>query len=956
MLEELRTIRPSKSISIEGIPDFDFLRSPWCLGLLIRLLRQLHSDMAQLFEPKNRPLYEHQKEAIETVVEQHKNIVVATGTGSGKTECFLIPMMDMLLKEHEQLYESGVRTLILYPMNALVNDQVKRLRKLLCRQDFDQPTIRFGFYISRTEHKPKDAEEVLLSELQSYDRQELLGLFSEDENQAKDFSTPEKLIDAAAQKIQKIQAISREEIWEQPPHILVTNYSMLEHMLIRPKERNDVFVASSSVFKLLIVDEAHTYNGSTGTEVSMLLKRFKAALNQERGKTRCIATSASLGKEETNQEILEFARILFDEPFSKIIRGKRQTAVDRLGESYTLSPDFGAEEIWEYLSVLELPELTEDIQLWIDELSYIVPKAQLDQAHNKSGDDVHKLLWFALSQHPLMHRLINFLSNRPYPWETVFRSTDLWGFDLPLSLDGSIDENAAQASEQALANLLQLGTLARLNDNDLPLLPVRLHLLFRSLEGLFQCINPDCRDIYLNSKEACDKCHSPVLEIGSCSQCGQEYVLTQLSREGQLLPLPRTYKALKDKKQQERIYTATLANISNRTEDEENELSDSYENNDAKTLTILQKGNGWIGKPADKPFQSSVYGSSEYQLAWHRQKDDEKLNGCYLRKCIACGYGTGRTYAIRRLVAYTDAPLESMIDSLFELLPEENSTMQSSKRKILTFTDGRQDAAFFASDFQRNHTEILYRQMIWQAFAQVKDQQESASVGQVTNQLRDNFLEIPIPHPDRTSELNYTSYVSRDDVDNTPKNPRDCKDRAEKRAKELLLKEFAVAYARRSSLEAFALLACHLEFSDTLIQAVAERLNISKDEVRVFLTGLTNIIRRSGTVSISGASSYFPETGGVVGSRRPMVNAQGKTLIYLFLERNKEMQKKFRGSFAFFSDKSTRISWYFKRTFGDNNQLTKEDFIWLFRQLESEGIFVPAALQGSYHLNWDLLT
>ncbi|NER79069.1 MAG: DEAD/DEAH box helicase [Leptolyngbya sp. SIO1D8] len=918
----------------------------------------LHPEMSRLFEPSDRPLYRHQQAAIETVILGQENIVVATGTGSGKTECFLIPMMDALLKEEEQLNTAGVRTLILYPMNALVNDQVKRLRKLLCQQSFDRPVIRFGFYTSRTEQTLKDAREMLLAELQSYERKELLELLDEEEKK-RDLSTSEKLIDAAAEKIEKIQAISREEIWEAPPHILVTNYSMLEHMLIRPKERQEIFEYSASVFKLLIVDEAHTYNGSTGTEVSMLLKRFKAALNQERGKIRCIATSASLGSDESNAEILQFAKTLFDEPFSQIIRGQRQAAAARLGQPYTLPSDLSNEDIWEYLSVLNLLEPAANVNQWLQELAYIVPSSQLEAAREKSENDLHKLLCHALEGHPVVHRLIDLLSSSPYPWEAVFQSAQLWGFDLPLGLDGEIDQQAAKISEQALANLLKLGTIAKLHENDLPLLPVRLHLLFRSLEGLFQCINPGCHQVYLSSKEICDHCRAPVFELASCSQCGQVYALTQI-KKNQLLPLPRTYQGLKD--QSHNIYTTTFKDIASSTEDEENELIDTSESTHVKTLTILQQGDGWIGQPEDRPFQPSTAQDKKYRLAWHRQKEKkgdkkQKDKGCYLAKCAACGYGDSRTYAIRRLVTYTDDPLEVMIESLFQLLPEEDrDATQPSKRKLLAFSDGRQDAAFFASDFQRTHTELLYRQMVWRAFLDARDpQDDSASVGQVVNQLRDRFLELSIPHPDRTSELNYKSYVSYDDIENIRKNPKDCRDHAEARAKELLLREFAVAYARRTSLEAYALLACHVAPPENLVEAVAERLHLSLDEVRIFLIGLTDIIRRSGTVSISGASNYFPETGGVDEARRPMVKA-GKTLIYLSLERNKAIQEKFRGSFSFLWNQwETRISWYFKQIFKDKCP-DKEDQIWLFRQLDEEGIFVDATPKGSYHLNWDLLT
>jgi ATP-dependent helicase YprA (DUF1998 family) len=197
----------------------------------------LHPDMATLFIPSSRRLYEHQEKAIRAVVEQQQNIVVATGTGSGKTECFLTPMLDMLLKEGDNLSIAGVRVLILYPMNALVNDQVKRLRQLLCRQKTTTKT-KFGFYTSRTEKDRGKAIESLREEFAAYDPEELRQLFTLAEIES---IKNEELIDKAIEKTSQVQLLSREEMWEAPPHILITNYSMLEHMLIRPKEREKIF-------------------------------------------------------------------------------------------------------------------------------------------------------------------------------------------------------------------------------------------------------------------------------------------------------------------------------------------------------------------------------------------------------------------------------------------------------------------------------------------------------------------------------------------------------------------------------------------------------------------------------------------------------------------------------------------------------------------------------------------
>ena len=104
----------------------------------------------------DRPLYQHQADAL-NVAASGRNLVVSTGTGSGKTESFLIPILDYILREKEQVgyLKPGVRALIIYPMNALANDQMERMRELLK----DTPEITFGSYTGQTFEKPAEALE-----------------------------------------------------------------------------------------------------------------------------------------------------------------------------------------------------------------------------------------------------------------------------------------------------------------------------------------------------------------------------------------------------------------------------------------------------------------------------------------------------------------------------------------------------------------------------------------------------------------------------------------------------------------------------------------------------------------------------------------------------------------------------------------------------------------------------
>lgn len=204
-----------------------------------------------------RGLYLHQIAALEKA-NARKNLVVTTGTGSGKTECFLIPIIDSLLKEEEAgTLNDAVRAIIIYPMNALANDQIKRLQKLLK----DHPTSRFGLYNGNTEQTKDRA----LAEYQRVNGRNAHPLPNE--------------------------VICRDEMQTNPPHILITNYSMLEYMMLRPKDDK---VFSGAQLRYIVLDEAHIYKGATGMETSLLMRRLRARISTP-GSVQYILTSATLG-------------------------------------------------------------------------------------------------------------------------------------------------------------------------------------------------------------------------------------------------------------------------------------------------------------------------------------------------------------------------------------------------------------------------------------------------------------------------------------------------------------------------------------------------------------------------------------------------------------------------------------------------------------------------------------
>ena len=236
-------------------------------------------------------LYVHQEQAVRAAYMAEQNIVVATGTASGKTESFLYPILFELYRQHlaGHLQQPGVRAMILYPMNALANDQRERLGKIC--QDLHRAGSNFapsfGQYIGQT---PEDINDHFRNATAWKDQR------------------------------QTNELIFREEMRETPPHILLTNYSMLEYLLIRPSDSPLFDDGRGADWQFLVLDEAHQYHGAKGMEIGMLIRRLKQRLRNggRQEPFRCIATSATLSsgqREEDRKVVKEFARELFGEPF-----------------------------------------------------------------------------------------------------------------------------------------------------------------------------------------------------------------------------------------------------------------------------------------------------------------------------------------------------------------------------------------------------------------------------------------------------------------------------------------------------------------------------------------------------------------------------------------------------------------------------------------------------------------
>lgn len=242
------------------------------------------SDLLDIVPGYN--LYKHQYQSFGRLSSKNGNTpkptLLTTGTGSGKTECFLFPLLDYCYqwrKTHEN--QEGIKAIILYPMNALASDQAKRMAEAIYADDRLRGKVTAGLFIGEGLNRDKKYP-IMMGEHN----------IIEDRNQ----------------------------ILETPPDIILTNFKMLDYALMKNNYAclwNNNF-KDSSMLKFLVLDELHTYDGAQGTDVANLIRRLKLKLNLQKGALCPVGTSATIGSGKDSKYLLrKYAGDVFGESFDE---------------------------------------------------------------------------------------------------------------------------------------------------------------------------------------------------------------------------------------------------------------------------------------------------------------------------------------------------------------------------------------------------------------------------------------------------------------------------------------------------------------------------------------------------------------------------------------------------------------------------------------------------------------
>ena len=754
-------------------------------------------------------LYTHQQEAIEQMLAR-QNTIISSGTGSGKTEAFLIPIMDHCLKNPGP----GIRSLILYPMNALANDQYERFAKYLAGTG-----VTFARYTGDTPEDEHDAEnnnkelrpEQLCAEAVWYRR---------------DIRHPQKL-----------------------PNILMTNYSMLEYLLLRKLDRQ----LFDERLQFLVLDEVHTYHGARGIEVACLIRRLKEHVGKLDNKLICVGTSATVKGEDT-APVARFASELFGESFKpESVRTEKYQALPNQQDAY-LSPAPAIEEA----DLQKLRDLSNLNRVYDFCLDHIAPEALVIEAMEeaeKAGDDAPAEFLGRVLENNALFRAIEEVLKEPCSLEEVTaylqtgtspQAARKGVRNAPAGLRAGVDDIYLRREVEAY---LLLG--ARAKRDGQPLIRPKVHIFWRGLQGFYRCTNPQCGVLYTEYVDTCVSCHAHCLPVEICRSCGQDFyraypddstvdlntfVSKKRTKKKKLEDLPSSFPLTDEERHnvQPVHFTFELYDNSETSEDETDAEEDNAHAQEVSANYCAACGTMYIGAtPGCNCDRRELVREDARRL----QKPRTYFGRIY--KCPACeGIYGGGLEVVTPMRSATMVSINILVESIFQHLTPE-------QRRLLIFCDNRQDTAFQAAYLKHKHAQFIGRQLVYQVLRDEQGKAERLSFERLQQLLyeRRNRYEIYCAKPVRESD-GRLSYEMR-----KPENPDDVAHEYSD-IQLTLLGEIARPGSRRVSLEGLGLLSVEYFKGGQSLREVAgqaadlqQKFRLSEEETFHLLSAILDEMR-----------------------------------------------------------------------------------------------------------------
>ena len=536
--------------------------------------------------------------------------LVTTGTGSGKTECFLMPVLDHCARARAA-GQGGIKAIILYPMNALASDQAGRIAQLI-HDEAPLRGIRVGMYVGENGSRSEMAEDQVIDD--------------------------------------------RHVLRDDPPDILLTNYKMLDFLLLRREDRPLWATTGPDTLRYLVLDEFHTYDGAQGTDVAMLLRRLGAALGTAvpgapLGSAAPVATSATLGSDPSALvDLRDFAGKVFGVSFDEAsVIGETRQSVDEA----CLPVD----------AHLPTPSPFEVAGLELDDGQTLV--AAFCRRHDDEPLPVEPVeLGERLLAHPVTRAVLAAIADRPRP---LAQATAEIAALTPGWADVHSDHPDAVAD--AVTRYLALLSIARrpIGGRSRPLFSVEAQLWIREVSRLQRAVQHEPAFTWLDNPGIValaddDEEHPPVpatfLPAVSCRRCGHSgWMATATEIAGTLTASPQA------------IY-------------------DAARRRSATTRVLMRAHGGDEGVLHFDPLARRILTEPDvHTVAVHVTPGETEARR---QTCPACGEHNSVLFVGLAVASLASVSITTMFGS---------DNVDGDERKLLAFTDSVQDASHRASFF-----------------------------------------------------------------------------------------------------------------------------------------------------------------------------------------------------------------------------------------------------------------
>ncbi|TNF24070.1 MAG: DEAD/DEAH box helicase [Deltaproteobacteria bacterium] len=570
----------------------------------------LDAALAKVMEQRSGSLtaYLHQSDAIAHLLgDEPGPLVVTTGTGSGKTECFLLPVIQNAIEDSVRFRHAGLTALLVYPMNALANDQEERIRQYL------QASGHTHVKVARYDRSTKEDE--------------------------------------------------RRQLREHPPHILLTNYMMLEYLLVRPADRDALFANHRCRF--VVLDEVHTYRGSLGANIALLFRRLRAHLRHARQdwkaddradaqrfpETLPVATSATIKSVDETGRAPDEVRALRDEAVREFLM--KLTGVD--GRRFKV--------LGESLRDLEVPAEAR----WPSAPAEVAPPAigDAEAVHAAlaalAGGDVARPVDELARQAGILWTLNDLLARRPM---SVSQIVEQVRQRVPERADSEHDRLRGEIEAALVVG-------AAMPDGTAGTLRLRAHRFIRGGWRFTRCVDPSCGRLYPMGEEQCE-CGASAAPLYLCRSCGAD---TLRFAEGDAGPEGEA-----------------LRPNASRSNDGEWLLYDRerFETGDDEGLVGVEQ------QMRKRPVLEGSFDPATCSFSVDESLYPMRAVLAPARnRCLVCGGTAGAHDVLTPVSLGTSAAVRVVAEGLCEGLAVQNAERadHDGKERLLIFSDSRQDAA-----------------------------------------------------------------------------------------------------------------------------------------------------------------------------------------------------------------------------------------------------------------------